>query len=180
MKSLRNILTRLFLKLVDKEILRNEFSQEVIQPYYIIGELKNVSFGKSVSFGGNVILHNAAPIDIGDNTMIGFGTIIHTTTHNPELQPAWSEWIKRPIRIGKDVWIGAGAIILPGVIIEDSAIVGSGSVVTKNVPKGAVVVGSPARIVRFRDNEVIEKKYVSEKIEVKPIDLGFLTEYLTK
>ena len=56
----------------------------------------------------------------------------------------------KPIRIGSNVWIGGGAIILPGVNIGDDAIVGAGAVVTKDVPKGATVVGNPARIINSK------------------------------
>jgi acetyltransferase-like isoleucine patch superfamily enzyme len=68
----------------------------------------------------------------------------------------WLTRIDRPIYIGKHVWIGAGAIILPGVKIEDYAVVGAGSIVTANVPKGAIVAGNPARIIKFRNIDKIK------------------------
>jgi acetyltransferase-like isoleucine patch superfamily enzyme len=117
----------------------------------VYGDGSNLRIGQNVSFGGRVVLFGTAPITIGDNTMIALNTIIHTSTHDYNDHPMWKKRIDRPVHIGKHVWIGAAAIILPGVIISDYAVIGSGGVVTANVPEGAIVVGNPARIIRFRD-----------------------------
>lgn len=111
----------------------------------------NASIGNNVSFGGNVYLSKTAPISIGDHTMIAYNVSILTSTHNYNNHPMWIERIDRPVKIGRHVWIGASAIILPGVIIADYSVVGSGSVVTKNVPRGAIVAGNPAKIIKFRN-----------------------------
>lgn len=118
------------------------------------GDGSNLVIGRGVSFGGNVVLFGTDTITIGDHTMIALNTIIHTSTHDYNDHPMWRKRIDKPVRIGEHVWIGAGAIILPGVIIGDHAVVGSGSVVTANVPPGAIVVGNPARIVKHRDPSV--------------------------
>ena len=115
---------------------------------------KNLRIESNVSFGGNVFLGTAGPISIGEGSMIAYGVVINTSTHDYNSHPMWAKRIDRPIKIGKFVWIGAGAIILPGVIIEDNAVIGAGSVVTANVPKGAIVVGIPARIIKYRDERV--------------------------
>ena len=124
----------------------------------VYGDGSNLTIGKNVTFGGRVVLFGTAPIDIGDNTMIALNTIIHTSSHNYDDHPMWYKRIDRPVKIGKYVWIGAGAIILPGVIIEDHAVVGSGSIVTANVPRGAIVVGNPARIVKYRTESTYERE----------------------
>ena len=115
---------------------------------------KHFIIGKNVKFGGNVSLHGNATITIGDNTMIAYGVVINTSTHDYNCHPMWAKRIDLPVKIGCDVWIGLGAIILPGVIIEDYAVIGAGSVVTSNVPTGAIVAGNPCRILRFRNAEV--------------------------
>ncbi len=130
----------------------------------------NLSIGKNVSFGGNVFLFGTAPITIGDDTMIAYGTIIHTSTHDHTVHPMRTIRIDRPVSIGKHVWIGTGAIILPGVKIGDYAVVGAGSVVNRHVAEGAVVAGNPAKIVKFRDLSAL--KMVSEQI----LTLGFLPD----
>jgi acetyltransferase-like isoleucine patch superfamily enzyme len=117
----------------------------------VSGDGSNIVLGKDVSFGGHVLLFGTAPIRIGDNTMIGYGAIIHTSTHDYADHPMWYKRIDRPVSIGKDVWIGTGAILLPGVVVEDYAVVGAGAVVTANVPKGAIVAGNPAVILKWRD-----------------------------
>ena len=75
----------------------------------------------------------------------------------------------RPVKIGKHVWIGTGAIIMPGIIVGDYAVVGAGSVVTSHIPSKAIVVGNPARIIKMRDsvnfssnnNDFLEKNMIS-------------------
>jgi acetyltransferase-like isoleucine patch superfamily enzyme len=118
----------------------------------------NVTLGRNVSFGGNVFLFGTASIRIGDNTMIGVNTIVHTSTHDYDYHPMWSHRIDRPVEIGKHVWIGAGAIIMPGIKVGDYAVVGAGSVVTGHVPSCAIVAGNPARIMKYRDIEAIKSK----------------------
>ncbi len=93
----------------------------------------NLSIGKNVSFGGNVFLFGTAEIPIGDDTMIAYGVIIHTSTHDYTVHPMRAIRIDRPVSIGKHVWIGTGAIILPGVKIGDYAVIGAGSVVNQNI-----------------------------------------------
>lgn len=76
------------------------------------------------------------------NHLIKEGTLIN--------EQGWSE-NKNYINIGNDVWIGANCVILPGVTINDGAVVGAGSIVTKDVPKNAIVMGNPARIFKYRE-----------------------------
>src|SRR3990170_4322112 len=110
--------------------------------------------GKEVSFGsGCHIYEPRAGLSIGDHGMIGGGVLICGVNHGyailgvpMRMQPVEAA----PIMIGQDVWIGMGAIILPGVTLGDGSIVGAGAVVTSDVPSGAVVSGVPARLAKIR------------------------------
>ncbi len=111
--------------------------------YTVLGDETKLKLGKRVSFGGNVWFVLNETVEIGDDTMIALNTVFHTSTHDHNSHPMWESRIDRPIRIGKHVWIGVGAIILAGVIVEDYVVIAAGSVVTNNVPKGAIVGGNP-------------------------------------
>jgi len=110
--------------------------------------------GREVSFGsGCHIYEPRAGLSIGDHCMIGGGVLICGVNHGYSLvgipmrqQP----FEAAPIVIGKDVWIGMGAIILPGVTIGNGSIIAAGAVVTSNVPQGVVVSGIPARLAKQR------------------------------
>ncbi len=112
---------------------------------------KNLIIGKKVSFGGEVMIMGAGKISIGDNTMIGAATIIHSSTHDYTIHPMNNLKIDKDVAIGKHVWIGTGVIINPGVTINDYSVIGSGSVVTKDVLKGSIVVGIPAKVIKKRN-----------------------------
>ena len=133
-------------------------SQIEVNPKFIgaklAGDTNLIKIGEQVNFGGEVLLFANAPIEIGENTIIAYHVIIHTSTHEHNDHPMWTKRIDRPIKIGKHVWIGTGAIILAGVIIGDYAVVAAGSVVNANVPEGAIVGGNPARILKYRDSSV--------------------------
>jgi len=109
----------------------------------------NIKLGKNVLINYDCVLLDTGEISIGDNTLIGPGTKIVTASHPLEAEKRrdWSVSCD-PIKIGEDVWIGAGAVILPGVTIGARSIVGAGSVVTKDVLPDSIVAGNPARILR--------------------------------
>ena len=108
---------------------------------------KNLHIGRNVFINSGCRFQDQGGITIGDGTLIGHNVVMATLNHseNPEeranLHPA-------PIHIGRNVWIGASATILPGVTIGDGAIVGAGAVVTRDVPENTIVVGIPAKILR--------------------------------
>ncbi|QBF31589.1 sugar O-acetyltransferase [Thalassococcus sp. S3] len=108
----------------------------------------NITLGSGVFLNSGCVILDSAPVTIGDNTLIGPGAQIYCAQHHKvvEQRRAGIE-IAYPVAIGQDVWIGGGAIIMPGVTIGDRAIVGAGSVVTRDVPSGATFVGNPARAV---------------------------------
>lgn len=107
----------------------------------------NISLGASVFINFNCVILDVVAVTIGDKTQIGPGVQILTADHPhaPAEREAGLEF-GRPIHIGRNVWIGGGAIVLPGVTIGDNALIGAGSVVTRDVPAGATAFGNPARL----------------------------------
>ena len=119
---------------------------QVIPPFH-------TDFGRFIEFGENVFVNfgctfcDQGGIRLGNRVKLGPNVSLITTNHL--LEPDKRRWmVNKPIVIGDDVWIGAGASVLPGVTIGDGAVVGAASVVTKDVPPMSVVVGNPARVVR--------------------------------
>ena len=118
----------------------------VIRPPFHCDYGFNIHLGAGVFLNFNCVILDVVEVVIGDRTQIGPGVQILTADH-PRDAAARARGLEfgRPIRIGCNVWIGAGAIILPGVSIGDDALVGAGSVVTRDVRAGVTVVGNPAR-----------------------------------
>ena len=108
---------------------------------------KNIKIGKNVFINACCRFQDQGGIEIGDGSLIGHNTTIATLNHDfnaakrANLHPS-------PVKIGKKVWIGSDCTILPGVEIGDGAVIGAGSVVTKNVPASSVAVGNPARVIK--------------------------------
>ncbi|WP_428488614.1 sugar O-acetyltransferase [Rhodopila sp.] len=106
----------------------------------------NISLGAGVFLNFNCVILDVVPVVIGDRTQIGPGVQILTADHPRDAAGRASGLeFGRPIRIGRNVWIGGGAIILPGISVGDDAVIGAGSVVTRDVLAGAEVLGVPAR-----------------------------------
>ena len=107
----------------------------------------NIRVGNNLFANYDCVFLDCAPIDLGDDVQIGPAVQLYTATHplDPAERRSGIEGAK-PIRIGDNVWIGGGSIVLPGVTIGDDAVIGAGSVVTRDVPPGVVVVGNPARV----------------------------------
>ena len=105
--------------------------------------------GKNVYANFNLTLVDDGEIYIGDYTMIGPNVNIVTAGHPilPELREEVYQF-NIPVRIGRNVWIGAGVTILPGVTVGDNTVIGAGSVVTKDIPADVVAVGNPCRVLR--------------------------------
>lgn len=111
-----------------------------------------ISIGNNSGLGINCNIRG--PLEIGDNVMMGPDVLILTSRHNTSRVDIpmckQGDLPKQKVTIGNDVWIGARVIILPGVKVGNGVIIGAGSVVTKNIPDYAVVVGAPAKIIRIR------------------------------
>lgn len=107
----------------------------------------NISLGAGVFLNFNCVILDVVAVTIGAKTQIGPGVQILTADHPRDpAERARGVEFGRPISIGANVWIGGGAIILPGVNVGDDALVGAGAVVTRDVPPGATVVGNPAKV----------------------------------
>ena len=106
----------------------------------------NITLGADVFLNAGCTILDTAPVAIGNGSLLGPGVQIYCAEHHQDLtlRKAGLE-IAYPVTIGTDVWIGGGAIILPGRTIGDGAVIGAGSVVTRDVAPGARVVGNPAR-----------------------------------
>lgn len=108
----------------------------------------NITLGEGVYFNAGCTILDTAAVTIGDGTMLGPTVQIYCADHHRDPAKRKAGWERSwPVTIGNNVWIGGGAIILPGLTIGDDAIVGAGAVVTKDVAAGQTVVGNPARQV---------------------------------
>lgn len=118
-----------------------------IRPPFYCDYGYNIKVGSGVFMNYNCIILDVAEVSIGDMTQIGPNVQILAADHprDPELRSKGFE-LGRPVKIGKNVWIGAGAIIVPGITVGDNALIGAGSIITKDVPEGATVVGNPGKI----------------------------------
>ena len=117
-----------------------------IEPPFFCDYGKQIVLGDNVFFNFNCVILDCARVEIGEGTQIGPHVQIYTATHpiNPQSRREGKEFAA-PIKIGKNVWIGGNTVILPGVTIGDGAVIGAGSVVTKDIPAFCVAVGNPAR-----------------------------------
>lgn len=117
-----------------------------------------VDYGRHTSIGARCFANfglaalDVAPITIGDDVQFGPNVQLLTPTHPVQSRPRRDKWeAAHPIRIGDNVWLGGGAIVLAGVTIGANTVVGAGAVVTRDLPADVVAVGNPARVVRTID-----------------------------
>lgn len=118
-------------------------------PYFANWGGHHVHLGKNVYANAGLTLVDDTHIYIGDYTMLGPNVVLATAGHpiDPELRAKGLQY-NMPVRIGKNCWLGAGVIVMPGVTIGDNSVIGAGSVVTKDIPAGVVAVGTPCRVLR--------------------------------
>ena len=136
-------------------------------PFHANWAGKHVHFGKNVYANFNLTCIDDTHIYVGDYTMIAPNVILATATHPvlPELREQGYQY-NMPIHIGKNCWLGAGVIVLPGVTIGDNTVVGAGSVVTKDLPANVVAVGCPCRVLREISERDKEYYYKDRKIKL--------------
>ncbi len=140
---------------VRRQALLKEMFLEIGEACYIEPPLHANWGGRFVRFGSfvyanfNLTLVDDTCITVGDYTMLGPNVVLATGGH--PLLPALRErgmQYNLPIQIGRNCWLGAGVIVLPGVTVGDNAVIGAGSVVTRDIPPNVLAVGSPCRVLR--------------------------------
>ena len=119
-----------------------------MQPPFFCDYGSNIELGERVFFNFNCVVLDVCRVTIGAFTLFGPAVQIYTPLHPLDPKLRRREEYGKPVRIGTDVWVGGGAIILPGVSIGDRAVIGAGSVVTRDVPDDAFAAGNPCRVIR--------------------------------
>ena len=134
-------------------------------PYFANWGGHHVHLGSNVYANAGLKLVDDTHIYIGESTMLGPNVVLATAGHpiDPELRAQALQY-NMPVHIGKNCWLGAGVIVMPGVTIGDNTVIGAGSIVTKDIPSGVVAVGNPCRVLRevgehdrkyyFKDREI--------------------------
>ncbi len=136
------------------EMLKSLFAEVgkncyIESPYFANWGGHHVHLGSNIYANAGLKLVDDTHIYIGDCTMLGPNVVIATAGHpiDPELRGRGLQY-NLPVRIGKNCWLGAGVIVMPGVTIGDNTVIGAGSVVTKDIPAGVVAVGNPCKVLR--------------------------------
>ena len=148
-------------RLLDK--IGNSF---IIEPPFRCDYGYNIEIGENFYSNYNLIILDCAKVLIGDNVMIGPNVSIYTAGHpvHYEIRNQGYEYTV-PVSIGNNVWIGGNAVINPGVSIGDNSVIGSGSVVTKDIPGNVIAAGNPCKVLRGINEE--DKLYYYKKLKLE-------------
>jgi maltose O-acetyltransferase len=119
-----------------------------VEPPFYCDYGTNVTLGERVYFNFNCVILDCARVTIGSNVFFAPNVQVYAATHPLDHVVRRTLEFGRAVTIGDDVWVGGGAIILPGVRVGSRSVIGAGSVVTRDVPDDVVVAGNPARVVR--------------------------------
>lgn len=122
-----------------------------VQPPFFCDYGSNIELGERVFFNFNCTVLDVCKVTIGDFCQFGSGVQILTPLHPLNAELRRQQEYGAPVTIGADVWVGSGALILPGVTIGARTVIGAGSVVTRSLPEGVLAVGNPCRILRAID-----------------------------
>ncbi|MGJ7881084.1 sugar O-acetyltransferase [Streptomyces rochei] len=132
-----------------EELLGSLGAEAHVRPPLYVDYGSNITIGARTFVNYNLTALDVAAVTIGEDCQIGPNVQLLTPTHPLEPGPRRDKLeAARPITVGNNVWLGGGAIVLPGVTIGDNSVIGAGAVVTKDVPANVVAVGNPARPVR--------------------------------
>ena len=151
-----------------KELLAEVGENCYVEPPLHANRAKNTHFGSNVYANFNLTLVDDTDIYVGDSVMFGPNVTLATAGHpiDPDLRRKVAQF-NLPVRIGNNVWIGAGAVVLPGVTIGDDSVIGAGSIVTKDIPAGVVAVGNPCRVLRPINDRDREYYFRELKIDLR-------------
>ena len=119
-----------------------------MQPPFYCDYGSNIELGERVFFNFNCVVLDVCRVRIGRFTLFGPAVQIYTATHPLDADLRRKAEFCKPVEIGSDVWVGGGAIILPGVRIGSRAVIGAGSVVTRDIPDDVLAAGNPCRVIR--------------------------------
>lgn len=119
-----------------------------IEPPFYCDYGGNITLGERVFMNFNCVILDCAKVTIGSNVFFAPAVQIYAATHPLDHLVRRTLEYGKPVTIGDDVWVGGGAIVLPGVRVGSRSVIGAGAVVTRDVPEGVVVAGNPARVVR--------------------------------
>jgi maltose O-acetyltransferase len=119
-----------------------------MQPPFFCDYGSNIELGERIFFNFNCVVLDVCLVRIGSFTLFGPAVQIYTPMHPFNARLRRHQEFGKPVDIGSDVWVGGGAIILPGVRIGSQAVIGAGSVVTRDVPDGMFAAGNPCRVIR--------------------------------
>lgn len=119
-----------------------------MQPPFFCDYGANIRLGHRVFFNFNCVVLDVCEVRVGDFTMFGPAVQILTPLHPLDAALRRREELGKPIAIGSDVWVGGGALILPGVTIGSRSVIGAGSVVTRDIPDDVLAAGNPCRVIR--------------------------------
>ena len=120
----------------------------IMQPPFYCDYGSNIELGERVFFNFNCVVLDVCPVRIGDFTLFGPAAQILTPMHPFNASLRRKQEYGKPVEIGSDVWVGGGALILPGVRVGSRTIIGAGSVVTRDIPDGVLAAGNPCRVIR--------------------------------
>jgi maltose O-acetyltransferase len=119
-----------------------------MQPPFFCDYGTNIELGERVFFNFNFIVLDVCRVNIGSFTLFGPSVQILTPMHPWDAEQRRKQEFGKPIEIGSDVWVGGGTTILPGVCIGSRAVIGAGTVVTRDVPGDVFAAGNPCRVIR--------------------------------
>lgn len=119
-----------------------------MQPPFFCDYGAHIELGERVFFNFNCVVLDVCRVTIGDHTLFGPGVQLLTPVHPMNAAERRLKEYGKPIAIGSDVWVGGGALVLPGVTIGSGTVIGAGSVVTRDVPAGVFAAGNPCRVIR--------------------------------
>lgn len=119
-----------------------------MQPPFYCDYGTNIRLGERVFFNFNCVVLDVCEVRIGDYTLFGPAVQVYTATHPMDAALRRTQEFAKPIEIGADVWVGGAAVICPGVKIGSRAVIGAGSVVTRDIPEAVFAAGNPCRVMR--------------------------------